>query len=106
MDQNNEPVSQLVKTVQAIDWTSIQDDPESMDLLSSIKLRLDHMAELVDQWKYEPITLTSRYEQLEKDMAIKKPRRAGLDAARIDHLRPNGAMHLEVFGIRTASLFD
>ena len=68
MDQNNEPVSQLVKTVQAIDWTSIQDDPESMDLLSSIKFRLDHMAELVDQWKYGPVTITSRHEQLELEI--------------------------------------
>ena len=52
VDQTKELVSQLVKTVQAIDWASIQDDEESMDLLSSVELRLDHMAELVDKWKY------------------------------------------------------
>ena len=51
VDQTKELVSQLVKTVQAINWASIQDDPESMDLLSSVELRLDQMAELVDQWK-------------------------------------------------------
>ena len=62
MDQTKELVSQLVKTVQAIDWASIQDDPESMDLLSSVELRLDHRAELVDQWKYAPVTITSRLE--------------------------------------------
>ena len=70
--QTRDLVTQLVKTVQAIDWASIQDDQESMDLLSSVGLKLNHMAELVDQWKYEPITLTCRYEQLEIDMAIKK----------------------------------
>ena len=64
VDQTKELVSQLVKTVQAIDWAIIQDDPESMDLLSSVELRLDHMAELVDQWKYAPVTITSRHEQL------------------------------------------
>jgi len=67
VDQTKELVSQLVKKVQAIDWASIQDDPESMDLLSSIEFRLDHMAELVDQWKYAPVTLTSRYEQMEME---------------------------------------
>ena len=65
VDQTKELVSELVKTVQAIDWARIQDDPESMDLLSSVELRLDHMVELVDQWKYAPVTITSRYEQLE-----------------------------------------
>ena len=68
VDQTKELVSQLVKTVQAIDWASIQDDPESMNLLSSVELRLDHMAELVDQWKYAPVTLTSRQEQLELEV--------------------------------------
>ena len=72
VDQTKELVSQLVKTVQAIDWTSIQDDPESMDLLSSVELRLDHMAELVEQWKYASVTLTGRHEQLEMNLAIKK----------------------------------
>jgi hypothetical protein len=72
VDQTKELVTQLVKTVQAIDLASIQDDPKAMDLLSSVELRLDHMAELVDQWKYSSVTLTSRYEQLEIDMAIKK----------------------------------
>ena len=68
LDQTKDLVSQLVKTVEAIDWASIQDDPESMDLLSSVELRLDHMAELVDQWKYAPVTLTSRHEQLEMEL--------------------------------------
>jgi len=68
VDQTKELVSQLVKTVQAIDWASIQDDPESMDLLSSVELRLDHMAELVDQWKYAQVTLTNAYEQLELEV--------------------------------------
>ena len=37
-----------------------------MDLLSTVELRLDHMAELVEKWKYSPVTITtSRYEQLE-----------------------------------------
>ena len=67
-EQTRDLVSQLVKTVQAIDWASIQDDPESMDLLSSVELRLDHMAELVDQWKYAPVTITSRQEQLELEV--------------------------------------
>ena len=70
MDQTKELFSQLVKTVQAIDWVSIQDDPESMDLLSSVELRLDQMAELVDQWKYAPVTITSRYEQLEMGLPL------------------------------------
>ena len=64
-EQTRDLVSQLVKTVQAIDWASIQDDPASMDLLSSVELRLDHIAELVDQWRYAPVTISSRYEQLE-----------------------------------------
>ena len=68
VDQTKDLVSQLVKTVQAIDWACIQDDPESMDLLSSVELRLDHKAELVDQWKYAPVTITSRYEQLEMEL--------------------------------------
>ena len=70
VDQTKELVSQLVKTVQAIDWVSIQDDPESMELLSSVELRLDQMAELVDQWKYAPVTITSRYEQLEMGLGL------------------------------------
>ena len=52
VDPTKELVIQLVKTIQAIDWASIQDDEESMDLLSSVELRLDHMAKLVDKWKY------------------------------------------------------
>ena len=71
--QTKELVSQLVKTVQAIDWASIQDDPESMDLLSSVELRIDHMAELVDQWKYAPVTLTSRHKQVELNITNEKP---------------------------------
>ena len=67
-DQTKELVTQLVETVQAIDWANIQDDPESMDLLSSVELRLDHMAELVDQWKYAQVTLTNAYEQLELEV--------------------------------------
>ena len=54
--------------VQAIDWTSIQDDPESMDLLSSVELRIDHIAEIVEHWKYAPLTITSAYEQLERGL--------------------------------------
>ena len=68
VDQTKDLVIQLVKTVQAIDWASIQDDPESMDLLSSVERRLDYMAELVDQWKYATVTITSRYEQLEMEL--------------------------------------
>ena len=45
--QTKELVSTLVNTVKAIDWSSIHDDPEAMDLLSTLELRLDHMAELV-----------------------------------------------------------
>ena len=63
--QTKELVSTLVNTVKAIDWSSIHDDPEAMDLLSTVELRLDHMAELVEKWKYSPLTITSRYEQLE-----------------------------------------
>ena len=64
--QTKELVSTLVNTVKAIDWSSIHDDPEAMDLLSTVELRLDHMAELVEKWKYSPVTITtSRYEQLE-----------------------------------------
>ena len=63
--QTKELVSTLVNTVKAIDWSSIQDDPEAMDLLSTMEFWLDHMAELVERWKYSPLTITSRYEQLE-----------------------------------------
>ena len=69
-EQTRDLVSQLVRTVQAIDWASIKDDPESMDLLSSVDLRLDHMAELVEQWKYGPVTITSRHEQLELSLDL------------------------------------
>ena len=71
VDQTKDLVSQLVKTVQAIDWASIEDDPEAMDLLSSVEFRLEYMAELVDQWKYAPVTITSRYEQLEMGLNLK-----------------------------------
>lgn len=70
-DQTKELVTQFVKTVHAIDWASIQDDPEAMDLLSIVELRLDHMAELVERWKYSPLTITpSRYEQLEMPLPL------------------------------------
>ncbi len=36
-----------------------------MDLLRTVELKLEHMAELVDKWKYAPVTITSGYEQLE-----------------------------------------
>ena len=65
-DQTKELVSILVNTVKAIDWSSIHDDPEAMDLLSTVELRLDHMAELVERWKYSAVTITtSRHEQLD-----------------------------------------
>ena len=64
-DRTRDLVSQLVNTVKAINWSSIHDDPEAMDLLSTVELRLDHMAELVERWKYSPLTITCRYEQLE-----------------------------------------
>ncbi len=75
-DQTKDLVSQLVKTAQATDWASIQDDPASMDLLSSFELRLDHMAELVDQWKCAPVTLIIRYEQLELELTLTTSQKA------------------------------
>ena len=57
--QTKELVSTLVNTVKAIDWSSIHDDPEAMDLLSTVELRLDHMAELVEKWKYSSLTITT-----------------------------------------------
>ena len=64
-EQTRDLVSQLVRTIQAIEWASIKDDPESMDLLSRVELRLDQIAKLVDQWKCAPVTLTRNYVQLE-----------------------------------------
>lgn len=69
-DRTRDLVSQLVNTVKAIDWSSIHDDPEAMDLLSTVDLRLDHMAELVERWKNSPLTITTRHEQLEIDLRI------------------------------------
>ena len=50
-DQTGDLVTQLVKTIEAIDWESIQDDQKSMDLLRSVGLRLNYVAELVDKWQ-------------------------------------------------------
>jgi hypothetical protein len=42
-----------------------------MDLLSTVELRLDNMAELVENWKDSPVTITtSWHEQLELDISI------------------------------------
>ena len=57
--QTKELISTLITTVKAIDWSSIHDDPEAMDLLSTVELRLDHMAELVEKWKYSSLTITT-----------------------------------------------
>jgi len=36
-----------------------------MESLGTIEYTLTQICELVDQWKYAPVTVTSRYEQLE-----------------------------------------
>ena len=35
----------------------------------TVQLELDHMAELVMKWKYSPLAVTSRHEQLELNLS-------------------------------------
>ena len=58
-------VEQFVSLVKAIDWSSLQQETIAMESLGTIEYTLTQICELVDQWKYAPVTLTSRYEQLD-----------------------------------------
>ena len=53
-----ELVEQLVSLVKAIDWSTIKDNPEAMEALSSVEYTWSQINEVVDEWKYLPLTLT------------------------------------------------
>lgn len=65
-----ELVEQFVSLAKAIDWSSLQQEKVAMESLGSIEYTLTQLCELVDQWKYAPVTLTSRYEQLEMELPV------------------------------------
>ena len=53
-----ELVEQLVSLVKAIDWSTIKDNHEAMETLSSVEYTWSQINEVVDDWKYLPLTLT------------------------------------------------
>ena len=53
-----ELVEQLVSLVKAIDWSTIKDNQEAMETLSSVEYTWSQINEVVDDWKYLPLTLT------------------------------------------------
>jgi hypothetical protein len=53
-----ELVEQLVYLVQAIDWSTIKDNQEAMESLSSVEYTWIQISEVVDEWKYLPQKLT------------------------------------------------
>ena len=63
--RSTELVEQFVSLAKTIDWSSLQQEKMAMESLGSIEYTLTQICELVDQWKYAPVTITSRYEQLE-----------------------------------------
>ena len=64
----SELVEQFVSLAKAIDWSSLQQETIAMESLGTIEYTLTQICELVDQWKYAPVTLTTRYEQLQLDI--------------------------------------
>ena len=67
----SELVEQFVSIAKAIDWSSLQQETIAMESLGTIEYTLTQICELVDQWKYAPVTVTSRYEQLEMGLHLK-----------------------------------
>ena len=53
-----ELVEQLVALAKAIDWSTIKDDQEAMEALISVEYTWSQINEVVDDWKYLPLTLT------------------------------------------------
>ena len=66
----SELVEQFVSLVKAIDWSSLQQETIAMESLGAIEYTLTQICELVDQWKYAPVTLTSQDEQLEMRLPL------------------------------------
>lgn len=53
-----ELVEQLVYLVQTIDWSTIKDNQEAMEVLSTVEYTWSQISEVVDDWKYIPQTRT------------------------------------------------
>jgi hypothetical protein len=51
-----ELVNQFVLLTQSINWSSIRDNSDAMQALSSIEYTLGHITEELDLWKYAPST--------------------------------------------------
>ena len=71
----SELVEQFVSLAKVIGWSSLQQETIAMESLCTIEYTLTQICELVHQWKYAPVTVTSRYEQLEIELIPAAPQK-------------------------------
>ena len=53
-----ELLEQPVALVKAIDWSTITGNQEAMEALSSVEYTWSRINEVIEDWKYLPLTLT------------------------------------------------